>query len=173
MKTGTITAVVGVVIIVAVASMFAFRTPAEAPAVTPTPGFQDATAPASDSGQFIQLQPSTTPNTSLLPSVSPAAGTTQQNTTTAESIAISIDDTGFTPRTVSIASGTTVVFTNNGQAKHWPASDVHPTHQALPGFDAKHGLETGETYSFTFIKTGSWNMHDHLNPSATGIITVQ
>ncbi|MBI3251353.1 MAG: hypothetical protein HYZ62_00405, partial [Candidatus Andersenbacteria bacterium] len=63
---------------------------------------------------------------------------------------ISITDTGFEPAQVTVAPGATVTFVNNGQALHWPASAPHPTHTALPGFDAKKGLATGESYSFTF-----------------------
>lgn len=86
---------------------------------------------------------------------------------------ISITDTGFEPAQVTVAPGATVTFVNNGQALHWPASAPHPTHTALPGFDAKKGLATGESYSFTFDNAGVWKFHDHLNPSLFGAVTVQ
>lgn len=86
---------------------------------------------------------------------------------------ISIDDTGFTPSDVTISAGDTVKFINNGQAPHWPASDVHPTHEVLPDFDSERGLQTGESYSYTFTEAGSWDFHDHLRPSFTGTVTVQ
>lgn len=102
-----------------------------------------------------------------LGSPSPGAGTTQSGAT------IFITDSGFSPASVTVSAGSTVTFVNDGQAMHWPASDVHPTHQVLPGFDAKRGLSTGETYSFTFAKAGSWACHDHLNPTFRCTITVQ
>ncbi|MDZ4225407.1 MAG: cupredoxin domain-containing protein [Candidatus Andersenbacteria bacterium] len=95
-----------------------------------------------------------------------------ENGAVAEEVTVDIGDTGFTPATVTVAAGTKVTFVNNGQAAHWPASDPHPVHTDLPGFDAKHGLQTGEEYSFVFDKVGSWGFHDHLNPTLTGEIVV-
>ena len=88
-------------------------------------------------------------------------------------VTISITDTGFEPAQVTVAVGAKVTFLNNGQALHWPASAPHPTHTALPGFDAKKGLATGESYSFTFDTAGVWKFHDHLNPNLFGSVTVQ
>lgn len=92
--------------------------------------------------------------------------------TSREPITVSVTDTGFEPSEVTIVAGTTVTFVNNGQAEHWPASDVHPTHEVLPEFDSKRGLTTGETYSYTFTEPGTWSMHDHLRPSSTGTVIV-
>lgn len=91
----------------------------------------------------------------------------------ANEVNVSIDDEGFDPATITIPVGTTVVFTNNGQALHWPASDPHPTHTNVSGFDAEKGLPTGETYSFTFTEQGTFGMHDHLNAKMKGLIVVQ
>ena len=55
----------------------------------------------------------------------------------------------------------------------WVASAPHPTHTNYPGFDAKQGVASGEKYSFTFDKAGSWNYHDHLIPSNFGTIVVE
>jgi len=82
-------------------------------------------------------------------------------------------DTAFEPATVTVALGTTVRFVNNGQGLHWPASAVHPTHEALPEFDSKKGLATGEIFSYTFTQKGEWFMHDHLAPKITGKIIVE
>lgn len=109
--------------------------------------------------ELTELAPSDVPVTS--PSQIPKLAT------------ISIDDTGFTPSTLTIAAGTTVLFTNNGQALHWPASDPHPTHGGMSGFDAKKGLATGEVYSFVFTKAGTFGMHDHLNVKLKATIIVQ
>lgn len=116
--------------------------------------------------QFVQQAPSESPDLTVVAGTPSAADE-------GESVTVTIEDTGFTPRELSIAAGTTVVFVNNGQAAHWPASDLHPTHQVLPEFDSKRGLSTGEQYTYTFTKAGTWNMHDHLFPSYTGTITVK
>ncbi len=86
---------------------------------------------------------------------------------------ISMDEVGFDPSELTIPVGTTVVFLNNGQAPHWPASDPHPTHTDLSAFDAKKGLATGESFSYTFTEAGTYGIHDHLNPKAKGTIIVE
>lgn len=149
----------GSIIIIAVA-WFAMRGDSDdaivlAPTATPTI--------ATSSGGFIQLAPSDMPSISP----SPASSTAPANST------ISIDDEGFMPATLTVKTGTTVTFVNNGQALHWPASNPHPIHTGLSGLDSRKGLATGETFSFTFTKTGTFGMHDHLNTAIVGTIVVQ
>ncbi|HSX24960.1 MAG TPA: cupredoxin domain-containing protein [Candidatus Andersenbacteria bacterium] len=106
------------------------------------------------------------------PEVSPAA-TPTTDTMTSENPTVSMTDTGISPATITVKSGTTITFINNGQQLHWPASDPHPIHTDVPGFDAKRGLAPGELYRFTFTKVGSFGMHDHLHPSFHAQIIVQ
>ncbi len=113
---------------------------------------------------YTQVAPETSPVASV--SAIPVA-------TTVATSSVIITDEGFSPATLTVKAGTTVVFTNNGQGLHWPVSDPHPVHTGLAGFDAKKGLATGETYSFTFAKTGTFGMHDHLRTSLKGSIIVQ
>ena len=86
---------------------------------------------------------------------------------------VRITDDGFDPSTLTVSSGTTVTFENESSDDSWPASDVHPTHQLYPGFDAKKPLLSGDSYSFTFTKAGSWGYHNHLEPDVKGTIVVQ
>lgn len=100
---------------------------------------------------------------------------------------VEITADGFTPATLSISQGDTVTFINKDIEKHWPASNIHPTHTKYPGsgidkcgtldeyyiFDACHGLEEGEQYSFPFDEIGTWKYHDHLNPEIKGTIIVE
>lgn len=142
---------VAIAILLVIAGIFVWRstTPTEE-AVVPTPTFDVvATLPAVPA---VTVSPS--PITLLSPSPIAAVSTT-----------VSITDTGFAPASLKVAEGTTVTFINNGQAAHWPASDPHPVHTGLSGFDAKRGLATGETYSFTFSTTGTFGCHDNLNPT--------
>lgn len=122
-------------------------------------------------GQFLQRAPEeTAPGSADLEEATILEATSDLP---GDEVTISITDNGFEPETVTIASGTTVTFVNNGQANHWPASDVHPTHEILPDFDAKGGLATGDTYSYTFEEAGTWRCHDHLFPSSTCAIIVE
>lgn len=113
-----------------------------------------------DEGEPVAFSPEATAQTSGVPAAETVA-------------AVGINDDGFSPAEITVAPGTTVIFINNGQAAHWPASDPHPLHIRLPGFDAKRALQTGEEYSFTFVKTGSWTYHDHLNSAVKGTVIVK
>lgn len=86
---------------------------------------------------------------------------------------ISYNGTAFTPSTLSIKAGDTVVFKNNSTKSFWPASGPHPQHTLYPEFDAKKAIAPGGNFTFKFIKVGEWPFHDHLNPTAFGKITVQ
>lgn len=138
-------------------------------------GEEEALAP----NQFIQQEPSDTPSNLVVPQEEHTLHTTPSPAHSpvvadgAQKVTVTIDESGFTPSTITIAAGTAVTFVNNGQAAHWPASDNHPTHDVLPEFDAKRGLSTGETYIHTFTKVGTWTLHDHLMPRLTGTVIVQ
>lgn len=100
---------------------------------------------------------------------------------------VEMTTTGFVPKTLTIKVGDTVTFVNKDSTRHWPASNIHPTHQTYPGsniekcgtseqstiFDACKGLMQGEEYSFTFDNFGRWPYHDHLKPSLAGTIVVE
>ncbi len=94
---------------------------------------------------------------------------------------------GFTPETLEIKLGDTVSWVNRSDKPMWVASDQHPSHQDLPGFDQK-GIESqntglkfipsanahhGGVYQYTFTKSGSWKYHNHLVPADKGIIIVR
>lgn len=128
---------------------------APAPSVSPTPV-------GATFGQVTDISP--TPTLTVSPSVSPTAQTTAT---------VEITDTGFVPASLTVKAGGTVKFVNNGQGTHWPASVPHPVHNGLPGFDALGALATGDSYSFTFTKVGTWGYHDHLHPNLKGTIVVQ
>ena len=86
---------------------------------------------------------------------------------------ITYADSGFSPQSLTIKAGDTVIFKNNSDGDFWPASGPHPAHTNYPEFDAKKAISTGGSYSFTFTRTGSWKYHNHLNPASTGTIVVQ
>lgn len=104
------------------------------------------------------------------------AGCTATPTTigTGNTVNVVITDSGFVPEVVDIAVGDTVAWTNNRTSVNvWPASDDHPTHTKLPGFDALRGIDKGQTYQFTFAQPGEWRYHDHLHPAVEGTVRVK
>ena len=81
----------------------------------------------------------------------------------------------FVPKELSIKVGDEVVFINDDEAAHWPASGMHPTHLLCAGFDALKGLKQGESYSHMFTEIqndGVCPVHDHLMPKMFGKITI-
>ena len=93
---------------------------------------------------------------------------------------VKVTDDGFSPASVQIKKGEAVTFINESSRDVWPASAVHPTHGVYPEaggcinskFDACRGLKTGESWSFSFVVSGIWKYHNHLNPSDKGEINV-
>lgn len=87
---------------------------------------------------------------------------------------VTITKDGFVPSTISIKKGQTIKWINNDDSPHRVASDPHPTHTGVAGFDSGNNVSKGATYVFNFQKTGTFGYHDHLNPQTIkGVITVQ
>lgn len=86
----------------------------------------------------------------------------------------------FAPAILNIKKGDSVTWKNLSANLSWPASAVHPDHNAYPtrggclgsSFDVCKGLKNGESFTFIFDYVGSWNYHDHLNAGKTGTIIV-
>ena len=99
-------------------------------------------------------------------------------------------NTGFEPATITIKASTTVEWVNVSDKLMWVASNPHPSHTDLPGFD-ESGIEgnvlavvqgmlptasahtAGGEYRYTFTTTGTWGYHNHLVPSDRGIVIVE
>lgn len=125
------------------------------------------------------------PQAQATPTPSPEAER-QEPTNTPKTVIINMTDTGLNPSEITINAGDRIEFINQSLRPAWPASAVHPTHQAYPGsdikkcgtdesnsiFDACRGLQKGESFSFTFKEKGTWFFHDHLNSSLRGSIIV-
>lgn len=99
----------------------------------------------------------------------PAPITVQTSPSTVE---IDITENGFFPAVITVKEGTSVVFKNKDGDGHWPASNQHPSHMDLPGFDSLQPVASGNTYAYTFTKLGTWGFHDHLHPNLHGSVIV-
>ena len=76
--------------------------------------------------------------------------------------AVSIVDFSFEPATLDVAAGTTVVWTNDGQAPHTVTGD----------FADSGVLEPGQTFSHTFAESGEFSYACAIHPQMTGTIRV-
>ncbi|MEK7531493.1 MAG: hypothetical protein AAB545_00990 [Patescibacteria group bacterium] len=91
-------------------------------------------------------------------------------TKTPKTLAVTYTDSGFTPNTLEIHVGDSVTFAKEGLKVMWVASAPHPVHTDFPAFDQK---KTGDSYTFTFTKIGTFKYHNHVAPGNNGIITVK
>lgn len=109
---------------------------------------------------------------STQPSNSTAITNTQNPTSEPNKNSVTVEylGQGFNPNSITVKSGTTVIWVNKGSDLMWVASSPHPVHTDLPGFDA---LKADVTYSFTFTKVGKWSYHNHLGPDKSGEIVVE
>ncbi len=97
---------------------------------------------------------------------------------------------GFEPNTLTVKLGTTVEWNNVSERLMWVASDPHPAHTDLHGFDERgvdgqneqtswnftptaYAHTGGSPYSYTFTKVGRWSYHNHLNPADRGVVVVE
>lgn len=86
---------------------------------------------------------------------------------------VTYSNAGFTPASVKVSAGTVVTFVNESTGVMWVASDPHPIHSLLPGFDQRTSVGKGGTYEYTFAKVGTWSYHNHMNTSSKGTVVVQ
>lgn len=93
---------------------------------------------------------------------------------------------GFTPSTVTIEQGDTVRWINNASGAMWVGSNQHPYHTEYAGSSIREhcrgGDQTsaafdqcspGESFSFTFERTGTWGYHNHRNTRYEGTVVVE
>lgn len=83
---------------------------------------------------------------------------------------ITYTNEGFQPATLEVGVGAMVHFVNESDTEMWVASDSHPAHDILPTFDQ---FKTGDMFMYIFEEPGTWEYHDHLNPTAVGEIIVK
>ena len=125
----------------------------------------------SQEGGLVPVAPATenvpavnTPTTDNAPSaVTPQTPAVKDNTVKASNKTISIKNFVFSPATITIAKGTIVTWVNNDSAPHQIKSD---------SFESAI-LNQGQSFSFTFNQTGSFNYICSIHPSMSGNITVQ
>lgn len=88
-------------------------------------------------------------------------------------VVVSVSDAGFSPDVVRISQGRGVKFVNVSNNKHWPASDLHPTHEEYAEFDPKKEIEVGGEWNFFPLRVGKYYFHDHLYPHNKGVLYVE
>jgi plastocyanin len=82
-----------------------------------------------------------------------------------EDVAVTIDNFSFTPASITVAARTTVVWTNR--------DDVPHTVTNPDKVFSSPALDTGEKWSYTFKKTGTFEYFCAIHPKMTGRVIVQ
>src|SRR3989338_2393609 len=114
--------------------------------------------------------------------LAPSTDTTTGDTVQGENSAMPAP--GSRGATVTIKKGGTITFVNGGGGDMWVASAPHPAHTAYSGTSLQEHCsdavdvsfdqcKIGDTYSFTFDKTGSFKYHNHTNSSQFGTVVVE
>jgi plastocyanin len=86
---------------------------------------------------------------------------------------VGIVSTGFSPATIQVKRGQSVTWANDDPAAHRVASD-NPSNGSVAGFDSEQALNAGDTYTYTFNASGTFNYHDPQNPlSFKGTVIVE
>ncbi len=127
-----------------------------------TPGTGAAATPTTIAQTPTAVTSNTTPTPTVAPPTeTPAPGSTQ--------ILMIIDDSngsyGFSPSTLTIKVGTTVIWKNMSSAPHTITSDDGQT------FDSGT-VSAGSTYRFTFTAAGTFPYHCNIHPYMRSTIVV-
>ena len=117
---------------------------------TPTP---TTPAPVSTPPPASQTPPSqTTPPAQTTPKPEPVT------------VKVNLSGLAFSPATVNVPVGATVIWTNKDSVPHTVTSNT--------GAFGSQTLSSGSTFSFTFTQAGTFQYHCNIHPSMTGKIIV-
>ena len=97
--------------------------------------------------------------------------TSDNKASTADTATITFTESGFSPSTLTVKSGTVVTVVNNSSRSVQFSSDDHPTHREDPEINMAV-LAPGEKGTFTATTTGTHSFHDHLDDSKVGTLIV-
>lgn len=85
---------------------------------------------------------------------------------------VDLTSSGFDPKTITVKTGTRVIWLNKSGDVATVHSDMHPTHQLYAPINLGE-FPDGSSVQLVFDKPGEYGYHDHLNPSRTGTVVVE
>ena len=90
---------------------------------------------------------------------------------------ITITSSGVSPRSVTIAAGGRVMFTNNDSRAHDMASNPHPSHTDCPALNQVGNLQPNQSRTsgnLTTVRTCGFHDHDRdTDTSLQGTVVIQ
>ena len=99
-------------------------------------------------------------------SPSPSNSVNNTNPTSPQTYNVDIQNFSFSPSTLTINVGDTVIWTNQDSISHTITSDSGTELNSLQ-------LSNGQTYSHTFNTAGTYNYHCSVHPTMKGTIVVE
>lgn len=111
----------------------------------------------------------------------------QTNNGSEDPTVVTYTDSGFQPSTVTIQQGETVKWESEASRSMWVGSNRHPAHTNYDGTSTREHCvngepetdsvfdqcSTGQSFTFTFEKTGTWNYHNHQFSGHQGTVVVE
>jgi len=85
---------------------------------------------------------------------------------------VTVGQNGFSPQTLEIKKGKTVVWINQGGEDATVNSDPHPTHN-LNRFLNLGQFPSGSSVEATFNEAGTFSYHNHFHPDQRGTVVVK
>jgi plastocyanin len=83
----------------------------------------------------------------------------------AKTAKVAIQNFAFSPRVITVSAGTTITWTNGDDDLHTVVAIDHSFHSAA--------LDSGDAFSHTFVKPGTYPYFCTLHPEMTGEVVVK
>lgn len=104
------------------------------------------------------------------PSSSGSTGSTTGGSGATSGATITITSSGVSPKSVTVATGSSVTFINNDSQPHDMSSDPHPLHTDCPETNGVGFIQPGQTKSTNAFRTvRTCGFHDHNQPSTVAL----
>ncbi len=160
--------IAGAVVLLAV--LIAGCTAPSGPAPVTTLATPLATPPPATSAPTIVVTTTTVAPT--LPVTTPPTPTAAPTTPLPpQPVSVAIQNFAFVPPSVTVPTGTMVIWTNQDSAPHTIVSDATPTF-SLGAIFMSNQLGMGQTFSYTFNNPGTYLYHCGIHPFMKGTVTV-
>lgn len=89
-----------------------------------------------------------------------------------QEVVITLDKSGFNPKTLVVKPNTRVLWINRSGSLASVNSDPHPKHTTYSPLNLGQ-FQNDSSVQLVFNKEGTYNYHDHLNPSKKGVVIVK
>lgn len=88
------------------------------------------------------------------------------------SVNVILTNSGFTPKEITVKTGTSVSWINKSGKSATVSSDDHPTHKLFPFLNLGE-FSDSSSLQIVFDKPGTYTYHDHYNASSVGTVVVE